>query len=191
MNNIASSLNYLLAANYTELGRASAPAAAHPAAKAPADLRASLGPLKPGTQVTARYEYTVDPLGKLVAGNASVTALSPEEQGKNGFAAFTAADERPKRFSDFQKPRPTLEPADEALLFASDPFAASSVPAGIAIGGAQDEQGQAIEVEIIAPRDPNRPVLSAAAQQQQKISDLYARNHALAYGSDPVLAFAA
>lgn len=184
MSTLDTSLNALLASNYAEYGRAVANRTPTYASTAKA-LQAELGTLKPGTTVSARTDYTVNPQGQLVrsATSVTVTAADDEEGGQGGSSSFTVADERPGSFHDLLKPRPTLEPADEAVLFASNP----SNP--VLSNAAQDENGNAVEVEILAPG--TQPNASITSQRQLSVSHLYARNHDLIYTQEPVLAFAA
>jgi hypothetical protein len=148
------------------------------------DLQQALGRLKPGTQVSARTDYTVDRSGSLVPDATTVTVS--DEQPRR----FTLTDERPQRFSDFNRPRATLNPSDEALLFSASEDGQGNAFANLNPQGAQDETGAAIEVEIIAP-NAGAVAPAVQAQLQQRASDLYARNSTLSYTMDPVLAFAA
>lgn len=184
MSTLNTSLNALLASTYSEYGRSVASSAAPfgPTAK---ELKAELGNLKPGTTVSARSDFTVNPQGQLVRNATSVTITTPEdeERGNRGRSSFTVADERPGSFSDLVKPRPTLQPTDEMQLFASN------APSQTVEDGAQDEAGNAIEVEILAPGEPVNASLTS--QRQAIASNLYARNNDLIYTQEPALAFAA
>lgn len=158
---------------------------------------------KPGSTVTARTEYTVTANGALVpkstaitVGNATGADALDGSDGKLGVGTFTAAaaDTRPLRFNDLAKPRALLSPEDEALLFDAD-----SVEGGLDgqarrffdDAGAQDENGDAVTVEIIAPDVADRELPTLASQQQARVSNLYARNNDIVYNVEPVIAFAA
>lgn len=185
MNSVSASLNYLLAANGSEFARPTYGATTTTFEGKPAsDLRASLGALKPGTTVSARYDYTVDRQGQLVPSGTTITTGDPARPSRG----FLVPDERPQRFADLLKPKPNLEPADEVQLFASTEEEGGSANRYVA-DGAIDENGDAVEVEIIAPSaQPASPLIQ---QRQQQASTVYARNNELIYTSDPVFAFAA
>lgn len=202
MTNLLTSLSALLATNYPYAPR-TAPVqnnAPRPGADFARDL---LRDAKPGSTVVARTEYTVTANGALVpkstaitVGNATGADALDGSDGKLGVGTYTApaADPRPLRFNDLAKPRALLSPEDEALLFDAD-----SVEGGLDgqarrffdESGAQDENGDAVAVEILSPDVADRQSPSLASQLQARISNLYARNNDIVYNVEPIIAFAA
>lgn len=207
MSTISTSLNYLLASNFSELGRPQAATAPFNGAGniSARDLRAALGNLPNGTNVSARTDYTVTANGTLVpratsitVGNTAGADALDRTDGKLGTGFYTATPELPRlTFGDLQRPRAALSPADEAELFDADTVG-GDVGQGsgyLQRDSAEDENGNPVEVEIITPDD----LLSAnatqganlAAQRQQSASGLYARTYALGTEEPALLAFAA
>ncbi|PZP83827.1 MAG: hypothetical protein DI582_10260 [Azospirillum brasilense] len=207
MSTISTSLNYLLASNFSELGRAQTGTgplngAGNVSAR---DLRAALGNLPSGTNVSARTDYTVTANGTLVPRATSITVGSTagadaldRTDGKLGAGFYTAPTELPRlTFGDLQRPRATLSPSDEAELFDTDTVG-GDVGQGsgyLQRDSAEDENGDTVEVEIITPDDLLGANIAQganlSAQRQQNASGLYARTYALGTEEPALLAFAA
>jgi len=192
VSSISASLNYLLSSNFSEFGRVNNTSALSGNGRAGKDLRASLSGLKEGTSVSARTDYKVGPNGQLVPTNTTVTiGTTPDSAGLRN-PRSGVIDERPKSFSDLLKPKPALEPADEALLFAATAKQEdenNSPNTTILQNAAEDENGEVLDVEVIVPGKATAPELSA--QRQQAASNLYARNNDIIYSIDPAVQFAA
>lgn len=157
--------------------------------------------LKPGTNVTARTEYTVAANGALVpkstsisVGNATSAETLGNANGASGGLFTPAVQAPPLSFADLAKPRPKLSPDQEALLFDAD-----SVEGGLDgqarrffdNAGAEDENGETVAVEILSPDVADRELPTLASQQQARVSNLYARNNDVIYNVEPAIAFAA
>lgn len=201
MSGISSSLNYLLASNFSELGRTAITGVQTPPVNAAARAPFATN-LKPGTPVSARYDYVVGANGALVQTNTTITTGKVDEDQENnsqrrGARGFTT-QERPQSFNDLLKAKPTLEPADEVALFAAQSVevddVADNTPTPVVLeNAAQDENGESVEVELITDQTPRAQVQNEALAQQRQlaVSGLYARNSEAVYTVAPVLQFAA
>jgi hypothetical protein len=206
VSTISTSLNYLLASNFSEFARPQSAAAPLNGAGSlnARDLRAAMGALPNGTNVSARTDYTVTANGTLVPRSTSITigntagadALDRAD-GKLGTGFYTATPELPRlTFGDLQRPRVTLSPADEAELFDADTVG-GDVGQGsgyLQRDSAEDENGDPVEVELILPdeaRGQGNGVTTLASLRQQGASSSYARTYALGTEEPAVLAFAA
>lgn len=198
MAGISTSLNALLASNFSDLGRLGqgvngAFSATHPQT---AEFKNQLGNLREGTTISARYDYRVGPNGQLVQTGTTITtreAQEREEQQRQRQAA-TQTDDRKQSFSDLAKPKAQLSPFDELALFAGQEDAAEPGAQTITIpNGAAEEDGTPIEVELLTPElgQNTAPAQSLAARWQQQVSNLYARNFNLGATAFPVIEFAA
>lgn len=199
MTDLLTSLSALFATNYPYVPRA---ANAQNNAPRPNDFADKLArDLKPGSTVTTRTQYTVAANGALVPRSSSVTVSNVGGAGaasstpNTGLGQFTLGTPLPPlSFSDLAKPRPKLSPDQEAVLFDAD-----SIEGGLDgqarrffnDAGAEDENGDAVAVEIIAPDVADRESPSLQSQQQVRVSNLYARNNDVVYNVEPAIAFAA
>lgn len=200
MSDILTSLSALFATNYPYVPRASAVQSNTPRTNDFADKLSR--DLKPGSTVIARTEYTVGAAGGLIPKSTSITVGSaagadPLDRidGKLSTGFYTSGAPLPAiSFGDLAKPRALLSPTDEASLFDAD-----SVEGGLDgqsrryynQAGAEDENGESVAVEILAPDVADRDLPALAAQQQARISNLYARNNDIVYNVEPAIALAA
>lgn len=200
MSSLSTSLNQLLAANYAFIKPPAAQNANPQTTNFDRDLLANL---KPGSTVTARTDYTVAANGSLIPKSTAITignasgadALDPKN-GKPGLGTYVAPqiDARPLRFADLTRPRANLNPSDEALLFDADSIeGGDGQPARRFFDeqGAEDENGDAVQVEILSPDVADRELPALASQRQARVSNLYARNNDIIYNVEPQIAFAA
>lgn len=159
-----------------------------------------------GSTITARYQYRVGDNGALIPVQTQITTDAPE----NSQSAFVARrnarqalrdDEgrAPPSFRDLSRPRPQLTPSDELQLFAfyAKPYmptpvsvSAGKISSQISLSPTQleasDEQGEAVEAELIAP-----PTGYNKAQAQFSVATLYARNNDVVYNVTPISQLAA
>lgn len=200
MTDLLTSLSALFATNYPYVPRTNNVQNNPPRPQDFADKLAR--DLKPGSTVTARTEYTVTANGALVPKATSITVgntvgADPLDKidGKLSTGLFTAAVPLPTiSFGDLAKPRAKLSPDQEALLFDAD-----SIEGGLDgqarrffdDAGAEDENGETVAVEILAPDVADRELPTLQSQQQQRVSNLYARNNDVVYNVEPAIAFAA
>lgn len=197
MASISTSLNSLLATNFSNFGRIGQGVnRTFNATQPPIDeLRQQLGGLKEGTTISARYDYRVGANGQLVQ-TGSTIKVGEEEQRRQQQQAYTQADERQQTFADLAKPRADLSPSDELALFASEDAPEGNqglVPAVLLKNGAEDEDGTAIDVELITPgtQEPTGNASTLDAQRQQRVSALYARNHDIQFTVNAAITLAA
>lgn len=191
MSTITTSLNQLLAANSVFGAR---PASANPNSPANSFGRELLGDLKPGTTVTRQTQYTVDTNGRLQRTGSQLRIGEQQNDNASPSNLPFVVPAPPATLAELQKPKPQLSPTDEALLFDSD-----SIEGGINgqsrrffdQDGAQDENGQTVEVEILSPDVADRELPALASQRQARASSLYARNNDIVYNVEPQIAFAA
>lgn len=95
-------------------------------------------------------------------------------------------------FSDISKPRIALPPAAEATLFAQQ--ATVSLSPALADPGNRDDAPTDANVSdaVFETLDTQRTeLLSLAAQKQQRVASLYARNADITYNIDPIYSEAA
>jgi hypothetical protein len=191
VSTITTSLNQLLAANSAFGAR---PAVANPNSPANNFGRELLGDLKPGTTVTKQTQYTVDTNGRLQRTGSQIRIGEQQNDNASSSNLPFVVPAPPATLAELQKPKPQLSPTDEALLFDAD-----SIEGGINgqsrrffdQDGAQDENGQAVEVEVLSPDVADRELPALASQQQARVSSLYARNNDIIYNVEPQIAFAA
>lgn len=200
MSDILTSLSALFATNYPYVPRTGNVSNNAPRPNDFADKLAR--DLKPGSTVTARTEYTVTANGALVPKSTSITVGSTagadpldKIDGKLSTGFYTAATPLPTiSFGDLAKPRALLSPDEEASLFDAD-----SIEGGLDgqarrffdNAGAEDENGESVAVEIIAPDVADQELPTLQSQQQARVSSLYARNNDVIYNVEPAIAFAA
>lgn len=179
--------------------------------------------LQPGTTIIARFQYKVGQDGSLFPTQTDLTTetnsaeLSPikrDGQRRPGnFLRQFASEQRQQTLADIAKPRPQLSPSDEIRLFAAasdnlrNPLAAATdigvaqtVASATLFGQAVDEQGTAVNVEILPPQGAanneittpqGTRVLSLAARAQASVASLYARNNDVVYNAEPLSQLAA
>jgi hypothetical protein len=151
-------------------------------------------PFKPGATVTARY--TIEEDGNLALRDVNVVdAIDDATSDQAGDKRGNAAQQDLPRYSlsDISKPKANIGPSDEIALFA----APEEQPAAI------DYQSELLEytppkangagiTDITLENAKTQPdQLSLAAQKQQRVANLYARNSDLVYNVDPVFSEAA
>lgn len=162
-----------------------------------------------GTTITARYKYRVAEDGSFIPVSTQVTAEQAEDaltkQGGRQPRRSYRDDERRPSFADFMRPRATLSPTDEMEIFAA--FSNPATPFGIPLrtnykgqlgfttplpspAQATDENGEAIEAELLAPETPVT-LNTATNRAQTAVADLYARNRDLIYAGYAQAGFAA
>lgn len=199
MSSINTSINAFLASNFSEFNAAANTVVNGVANNAQRrDFSSALGSgIKPGTSVRAQYDYTVNEDGKLVQTSASITIGGDQQKRQQSAHYPPAQDERPQSFANIAKPRADLSPSDETQLFAVNAAAEYGVPGSgrpvILRNGAHDQNGDAVDVELITNDgdEPRNDAQTLAAQKQQRIASLYAKNSDVIYNVDPVLQFAA
>lgn len=194
MSSINTSLNYLLASNFSEIGKV-ATQVARPTNDLAAQLSRGLGKLEPGSKVSARFDYTVDAAGKLKAAGVSVKAGIDEiedavERDAQEKRNYQFAEERKRSFSDLLRPRALLSPSAESQLFAKQVLNDTLEQPDIT---ASEEDGTPVEVELFTPQGQSvsTKVVDLTSRLQRAASDLYARNNFVVYNVDPEVAFAA
>lgn len=192
VSSISSSLNSLLATNFSGIPRYGVTPAQSPAAASAQEVKAAFGNLKPGATVSSRTDYTVSINGQLVPKSSviSVTDATDESSQQPAFYRERQTEAKPQSFADLAKPKPILSPTEEAVLFDADAIDGDGQPRRFYDNqGAQDENGDAVEVEVIAP--DTQPTQTLAQQQQARVSNLYARVGEIVYSVEPAVAFAA
>jgi hypothetical protein len=156
-------------------------------------FKGGLNPLKPGAAVTAHYSVGDD--GELVlrdfnVDNAKVLAPAdekrrqPAKRDTGGDAERTPS--RQASFSDIARPKATLAPSDEVEVFA----ASNNNGALRAIAADNNEHVSEAQYEEIG-KAPTPEVKTVAAQRQEKVANLYARNLDIIYNIVPVYSAAA
>ena len=194
MSDLLTSLSALFASNYPYVPRTNN-VQGNPARANDQFARELVnGDLKPGTTVTQSTQYTVGTDGRLQKTGSQVTigGQTATDTSLIPFAPFTTP--APTSLAALQRPRAQLTPEEEALLFDAD-----SIEGGLDgqarrffdEAGAQDENGDAVVVEILSPDVADRDLPTLASQQQQRVSNLYARNNDVVYNVEPAIAFAA
>lgn len=157
---------------------------------------------KTGTTVTARYRYKVAEDGSFIPLQTQITtddvadSLSVRRDGKrNGQTQRQNSHDRAPKFRDYTSFRPQLSPSDEASVFSS---LASAVPnfgfssyapkvsvrlnTNISAAEVQDETGNLVQAEVIAPKtettaSEERAIFSASFRRAQySAASLYARS---------------
>ena len=171
MNLFAASVNQLLASQFSYAARSAAPAPVQPLPSR--DTAAGAHSATPGVRGAA-------------------TAADEVRFSAAALALPGRIPARPTSLSDLQRPKPQLNPSEEAAL-----FDAESIEGGMAQQhyfdgeGAHDENGEAVEVEILSPELASRQMLRLVDRQQAAVSQLYSRNNDIVYHSQPMLALAA
>lgn len=149
-------------------------------------------PIKPGTTLTARY--MVEPDGELSLRDVNVVDAAEdatsEQSGQQSGRQLAARDERPASFADFARPRAIMSPSDEIQLFAAPKPAQATLALPSADGTRQYTVGN---VTVIEPENSIVATgpLDIAAQQQQRVAGLYARNADITFNVDPAYSEAA
>lgn len=200
MTTISTSLNQLLASNFSEVGRAAQAQSKPTEDMIAAQLRSGFrSVVSPGSSITAQYQYTVDRSGRLIPTNSSFLienkigkledALS--DQARQQHAKYYAKpDDRPQSFAHITKPKPVISPAEELRLYADSSLADEAAQPEVT---ASDEDGTPVEVEVFTPQGQqvSTKIVDLAKQLQQKVSSLYAHNSDIIYNVEPALQFAA
>ena len=191
MSTISTSLNQLLASNFAFVAR---PSGANTNATTNNFGRELLGDLKPGTIVTKQTQYTVDSNGRLQRTGSQLRIGEQQNESASPTNQPVVVSAPPATLAELQKPKPQLSPTDEALLFDADSIEGDlggQARRFFNRSGAQDENGQAVEVEILSPDLADRELPTLASQRQARASSLYARNNDIVYNVEPQIAFAA
>lgn len=192
MSDLLTSINALFASSYPYVPRANSTANNPPRSDFARDLAG--GELKPGTTVTQQTRYTVDNNGRLQKTGSQVTIGDQQEIATPFLPAVPFSTPAPSSLAALSRPKPQLAPSDEAQLFDAD-----SIEGGINgqarrffdQAGAEDENGDTVEVEVIAPEVADRELPTVVSQKQAGVSYLYARNNDIVYNVEPQFAFAA
>lgn len=162
-------------------------------------------PFAAGTTVTARYQYKVAADGSLVPLQTQITTDAPTDAGRvgdrrNGRPSQRNNGERLATFADLLRTRVKLSPSDEVALFAVRGNAvqareeaiqqSQTITANItALAQASDENGNAVEAEVITLRSRTEDIRQQRAQVS--VAGLYARNNDIVYNETPVSRLAA
>lgn len=157
-----------------------------------------------GTTVTARYRYKVGDDGSFIPLQTQITTEDVGDElavrgegGRRNRQALRQQGERAPSFKDFAFPRPQLSPADEAVIFSSlapavpnfdfssyAPKVSVNLNTSIAVAEVQDESGNLVQAEIIAPKTQANAAkdtseFSASFRRAQfSVASLYARSGA-------------
>lgn len=192
MSDLLTSLNALFASNYPYTPRANA--AGNNAPRNDFARNLVNADLKPGTTVTQQTRYTVDTNGRLQKTGSQVTIGEQQQSDSTLFPVVPFTTPVPTSLAALSRTKPQLSPSDEAQLFDAD-----SIESGLNgqarrfldQAGAEDENGDAVEVEILSPDVADRELPTTQAQRQLSVSYLYARNNDIVYNVEPQVAFAA
>lgn len=192
MSDLLTSLNALFASNSPYVPRANA-SAGNPARN---DFGRELAnaELKPGATVTRQTNYTVDTNGRLRKTGSQVTINEPSQPDGALLTAIPFATPAPGSLAALSRAKPQLSPSDEAQLFDADTIEGNVNGQGRRFrdqARAEDENGNAVEVEVLSPDLADREPASLRAQKQARASYLYARNNDIVYNVEPQVAFAA
>lgn len=158
-----------------------------------------------GTTITARYQYRVAADGSLVPLQTQITTDAPADAGRvgdrrNGRAPSRNNGERLPTLANLLRPRANLSPSDEVALFAVRDNAvqarevaiqqSQAVTASITrLAQASDENGDAVEAEVITLRSRGEDIRQQRAQVS--VAGLYARNNDIVYNVTPISRLAA
>ncbi len=193
MSGISSSLNYLLASNFTQMGPLPT-AAQNQQQSFTNDVRAALGNLKPGTPVSTRTNYTVGNNGQLIAGATAITVGDATDESNQPSSQRYRQQQGPAlSFADLTKPKPKLSPEEEMLLFNAETLEdeEGSRTSYVLPDGAEDENGEPVQMEVFTPNANAQSKPTLAQQLQQRVSHLYAQVNDIVYTSAPAVTFAA
>jgi hypothetical protein len=94
--------------------------------------------------------------------------------------------ERPARFNDYTRPRPSLSPADEATLFAED--ASNEQDANLSFSFTQAASGYTAFSQSAKQPDTERQSLNNLAKRKQSyVAQLYAQIGDITFSSDNIV----
>ncbi len=145
-------------------------------------------PIKPGATITARY--TVGDDGDLLLRDVNVDSVNQgqEEAARKQQQRTSEESNRPSyTLGDISKPRATLSPSDEVSIFA----ALANQPLRLASPKPETQVNPNITDIALDDATPSAATISLAAQKQQQVAGLYARNLDITYNVDPIYSEAA
>lgn len=152
--------------------------------------RAPIDPLKAGATITARYTLEED--GALSLRDVNVVDeagdATSEQSQQQRQQTLAQQNRRNATFTDLIRPKATLNPADEVALFA----APANGPLQLAAPQTKQQPGDEPGItDVIFDEATPADDVSLAAQKQQRVASLYARNADITFNVDPVYSQAA
>ncbi len=152
--------------------------------------------VRPGDRVTA--SYTVEADGSLALRKVSLNGRDQTEDAlarESGQQQLPAREERQSQtapsLAALSRPKAQISPYEELLLFASNPADGknSPLPSQVFNQGVSDAQYEVLDANSEA--GGRAEILTLAAQRQQQVAGLYARNSDIVYNIEPAYSAAA
>lgn len=161
VSSVTNSVNYLVAATFSDVARANA--VGNPKAASALDALKRITPELPGQQVDQ-------------VGQQSQQGGRSGQQGR-----FGAFDERQPSLSDYVRPKLALAPSEEMALFATD-LANQATPVAAPI---QPPQIQARQASFLEDTVAEEQVQEQASRRKQSyVANLYAQTGDIAFSGD-------
>lgn len=156
VSSVTNSLNYLVSASFSDVGRA-----------------ASVKGEKTTEALEAIKRITPDIAGQQIGGK-----LPQSESGSQG--QFSVSDERQSSLSGYARAKISLGPADEAALFSVD--AGSAAPDGAT--QSQAELQHSLFTEQVTEREQLQVQEQIARRKQSYVAQLYAQTGDITFSGD-------